>query len=432
MINAMSLKEIFVFIEEILLGMIGIILILRFYNRVYKKPIINKMRLYLYAVIIIPVVSTSVGVLLPGRAIAVPPITVLCSFLFLRYYLPDRKKKILFSCILFMISCVWLMLADLIITPLQSQYYWGIIVFAHLVFWLILELINKIGKYEETDIPFSMWLLLMIITVSSAAALYIILYFIISRENPYVLTSEIPIMLVLLFINLSLFIFFDRFSILMHDTKEKAVLEQRLQMQEKHYQELETTHNQIRSIQHDMKNHLRTAIQLVSGQESNGELIAFLKKKASQISEVEQVIATGNVYLDTILNIKVSEMMQAHIEVDTDIHIPSNIKLSFEQITTILGNLLDNVKEACQLLPENERWAKIQINYINHTLFIRIENSFSKAALWEKGLPLSIKKNSAQHGIGLKNVRKIVEETGAFCIEETPVSFLVRIALYGL
>lgn len=433
MIDIGLLTDITLFAEEILLGIIEMLLILRLYGRAYGNALLGKRRLYLYAASFVAIAASLMEVIiLPAWPVTAPPVTVLLSFFFLRYFPSKRSKKILFSGILFVISCLWLIIADIMITPLQNKNYWGIDALLHLVFWLLLELVNRIGKYEETDIPFSLWILLLGIAISSAAALYTMFYFMINRDDPYAVTVEIPVMLALLFINLSLFVFFDRFSILIRDTKEKASLEQKLQMQETHYRELDMAHQQIRAIEHDMKNYLRTAAKLAEQEESNAELAAFLNGITGRINQIEKAVSTGNPYLDTVLNIKISELARESIRVDTKIQVPSRMELSFEQASGILGNLLDNAKEACLALPDPARWVRINIEYINHALFIRIENPLDRPIVWKDGLPVSTKNDPVMHGIGLKNVKRIIGETGTLGIETTPSSFVARIALYDL
>lgn len=328
------------------------------------------------------------------------------------------------------------MIADILITPLQRRHYFIILIFARLVFWLLLELIPKMGKYDQTDIPISLWLLFLAIALSSLTVLHLISYYMTRRDNPYQVTTEIPVMLALLLINLSLFVFFDRFSVLMHDSRQKLLLEQQLYLQEQHYRELAMAHQQIRALQHDMNNYLQTVAHLGAKQESSSELIAFVNNAGRQFTRIEQLVSTGNACIDSILNIKLSEMKQEHIPVDTKILVPPNLNLSFEQSVILFGNLLDNAKEACLALPPQERFTKLQITYTNHTLLIRIENSSHPVTRWKGGLPLttkvSVKQDSSLHGLGLKNVQRAVEQSGTFHIEAAPASFLVKIALYDL
>lgn len=424
------------FAEEALLSIIEILLILKLYHRVFGRPSLPTRKLYIQAILVLLAAAVSLSIIIPERSVAMPPLTVLCSFLFLRYYPSGRRKKLLFGTVLFVISCLWLMIADILITPLQQRNYFIILLFARLVFWLLLELIHKIGKYEETAIPISLWVLLLAIALSSLTVLYLISYYMIRRDNPYQVTTELPVMLALLFINLSLFVFFDRFSVLIRDSRQKLLLEQQLCLQEQHYRELDMAHQQIRALQHDMNNYLQTVAHLGANQESSSELIAFVNNAGRQLTRIEQLVSTGNSCMDSILNTKLSEMAQEHIPVDTKILVPPGLNLSFEQSVILFGNLLDNAREACLALPPQERFTKLQITYTNHTLLIRIENSSPPVTRWKDGLPLttkvSTKQASSLHGLGLKNVQRTVEQSGTIHIEAAPASFLVKIVLYDL
>ncbi len=426
-----SIADSLYFGEDILFATIEILLILRLYNHIYGEAKNSNIRLYWKAGLAIMLVSILLKIVLqPGRPAAFPPVTVFCSFLFLKKYPANIQKKILFSTLLITTAILEMVLADLILTPLQIQYFAPLLL--HLIFWILLELIIKIGKYIEAEIPYSLWALLLSVTLSSIAVTFIMWYYIIRRENPYLLTSEIPVMLLLLFINVSLFVFFDKFSAFIQQAKEKVMLEQQLQMQNSHYKELEATHRQFQSIQHDMKNCLRTASQLAMKQEKNGELITYLNKVSGQIYEIEQVVSTGNENLDSVLNIKITEMKRDNIFVNTEIQVPPGIKFSFEQSVTILGNLLDNAKEACLKLPQDARWVYIKAQVTKHVLFIRIENSTNKVIEWKDGLPVSTKQARGVHGIGLRNIREIIGDAETINIEALPHCFQVRIVIYDI
>lgn len=428
-----NMTDFALFAEELLLSMIGVLLILKLYDRIYGNAVISLTRLRALAAGSAVAVTFLLKLMLPpGRPAATPPVTVFCSLLFLRYYPIRYGKKLLFSFILFLISFLWMIIADLLVTPLESVHYLTLTAFLHLVFYLLLYLIVRLGTYKEIYIPFRLWLVLMGIASFTAVVMVFILYFMLRRENPYAVTVEIPVLLLLLVINISLFVLFDRFSILIRDAKEKAALERQMQMQEMHYRELYAAHEQIRTICHDMKNYLRTAAELASKQENHSELLAFLSRTTGQLQEAEQVISTGNTSLDSVLNVKIAELAREHVRLDTKIHIPPDMNLSFEQAAGIFGNLLDNALEAERFLPEDERWLTLRMNYSNHALLIRIENASRNYIVWNQGLPVSSKNNPLSHGLGLKSVKKLVEQTGTFRIETTPSSFVVRLVLYDL
>lgn len=416
---------------EVVLSMIEILFILRLFHKVFGEARINHIKLYAAAAIAMLAITCGLRMVLnPVRPAALPPITVLCSMFFLLCYPPNRQKKVLYIGILLTVSYFWILLYDLIVTPIEDKSIWLTLILCHVGFYLLLELIRKTDNGKQWSIPFHLWLLLMAITLASTAALGVMEYYISNREDPYSLTVEIPISLIFLFINLSLFVVFDKFSTLMHTERENTMLEQQVQLQHRYYKELETAHQQVRALHHDMGNYIRTAEQLAAKQDSNNELIGFLNAASGQLKEIETVITTGNQYLDSILNIKIAEMLHEGVSVETDIHVPYSLKLSFEQAVIIVGNLMDNAREACRELQSGERWVRINLSYINHTLFIRIENSASPIQKWDNGLPVSTKNEPFFHGLGLKNVKKAVEALGTMDVESTAQSFLVRIALY--
>ncbi|WP_193726930.1 GHKL domain-containing protein [Paenibacillus guangzhouensis] len=94
---------------------------------------------------------------------------------------------------------------------------------------------------------------------------------------------------------------------------------------------------------------------------------------------------------------------------------------------------MDNVQEACEVLPEHERWSRITLSFINWSLIISIVNAASReVSEWEGSLPVTMKPNRINHGLGLKSLQQKVESSGSLHIESKPDSFSVEIVLYGL
>jgi|GEM_PF-6002038 len=183
------------FAMEILCSMVGMVLILRLYNRVYGKANISNKKLYLAAAVVIVVVTCFTrAILAPFRPAAWPPVTVLFSFPFLICYPKNRQKKILYSILLLTVSWAWLFAYDLITSPLEFKNVWVITSVFHCGFWGLLELIRKIDKGETYNIPYSLWHLLTAISMASMMTLGITWYYVTQRDNPYLLTIELPVL----------------------------------------------------------------------------------------------------------------------------------------------------------------------------------------------------------------------------------------------
>ena len=83
-------------------------------------------------------------------------------------------------------------------------------------------------------------------------------------------------------------------------------------------------------------------------------------------------------------------------------------------IGIILNNGLDNAIEACMRMreknPNAEAYIAIKSFMAKGMYFIEIENSFDGMALFDKdsGFPISTKEDKEVHGIGLKNIKKLL------------------------
>lgn len=416
------------------LGLIEMLFLLRLYLRRYGRPSVRIWKIATFMLLTFMVVTLIYREMVePHHPVALSAVNVLCSLVVLPFFRQaNYRKKILFGLLLFAVASFWILTYDLIITPLPKKNFLLVEVMCHIIFWLLLELIGRYGNRKRQVIPFSWWFLLMLISAASIFIYFLIFHYIITSETPYVTTIEIPVMLVLMFINLSLFVLFDRFAEFTYADRERLLLRQQLGMQYEHYKKTEHIYGRMRTMHHDMRNHLQAASRLVR-QEEHQELDEYLQQAVLQLSSYEQMAASGNPILDSILNMKAEELLQEGIRIKLDLHVPPSLKLTFEQGVTIFGNLLDNAKEACLKLPPEERWVDITLSYINATLMIAIANSANGTAAFQRGgMPVTQKSDKENHGLGIKNVRRAIEKNGTMQIESQPDCFRVEIALYDL
>lgn len=77
-------------------------------------------------------------------------------------------------------------------------------------------------------------------------------------------------------------------------------------------------------------------------------------------------------------------------------------------IFVILYNLLDNAIEACEKVPNGQRWIYLSLRQVNEMLMINIQNSFQVQPIYKKGELLTLKNDKHLHGLGMRSVKKIV------------------------
>lgn len=118
------------------------------------------------------------------------------------------------------------------------------------------------------------------------------------------------------------------------------------------------------------------------------------------------------------------------IDFDVRLDFPDHMPLTDVELCTVLGNLLDNAKEACERQKEGLRHILIAGEIRGSMYFLKIENTYNGKILQKNGRFLSQKGDSPYHGIGLSSVRKIIEtHAGSLDIVPRGNTFFVGIAI---
>ena len=131
-----------------------------------------------------------------------------------------------------------------------------------------------------------------------------------------------------------------------------------------------------------------------------------------------------------MLNYLLSDAENLRIRVEIKVSVPSEIYISLFDLNVILGNLINNAKEAvCKC---KDRWIDIDIGYDKEILFIQIKNPYNGDIHKMGEEYVTTKMDGGEHGIGLKNVKKIVKKNGGrIKMDASNGIFTSRIMLYG-
>lgn len=426
-------RELLTFVVCFLFNLFDMIIIIRYMNHLYGKTVINK-RLFSGAALVLIMISTKI--MLSASYFILWGITAL-SLVMLLAYPKNKRKKLLFGVILVLIALVSIVLTFVTTMTVMSNFtIVGVltVLLPHLLFLSLTEAAAKLNRTAGYQISFKMWILLLSIPITSLISIPCLIILIENSKLSTHQTSalEIPMLVIILYINLIVFYLYEKFNALLKTGIERALLKQQISLQERYYQNLEQTHQRIKSIRHDMKNNLETISYLLSENQTK-KLQSYLKNITDNVQNTERIIYTGNPPIDSVLNIKLSELKQQNIQVNTNILIPQNLKINFEQAVVLFGNIIDNAIEACQLLSKNQRWINFKMSYTDNILYISLINSADKTHLLKNNLLQSRKEDKFLHGLGLKNVQKIVDEfKGIMKISTDNDSFHLKIILYNI
>lgn len=211
---------------------------------------------------------------------------------------------------------------------------------------------------------------------------------------------------------------------------EIAKLKQdRAEILERDYQALRRTYADNAKLYHDLHNHIEAIYQCLTGGDIQ-EAVQYCEELRTPVREISQTVWTGDKAIDYLISSKMALAEQEHIQTAVNIEYPRNTNIRSVDLTTILGNLLDNALEAAETASDCLRFLNLTIRRINAMLIIKVENGYGEAPAQENGKLLTSKMDKAFHGWGLKSVQTAAERyDGAINTEYTDGIFKTVVTL---
>lgn len=171
----------------------------------------------------------------------------------------------------------------------------------------------------------------------------------------------------------------------------------------KHIGEVEKLYRDIRSMRHDMGNHIQTLEHLVAHNNMD-DATEYLEHLKNEWDEVSPEIKTGSPVIDVILMEKLREAKERQIRFLSDFHYPHNTKLNAFDLSVIMNNALNNCMEN---VSGDDPYISISSFRKNSIFMITIKNSFGgQLNFGDSDLPETTK-SGMEHGMGLNNIRRV-------------------------
>lgn len=285
------------------------------------------------------------------------------------------------------------------------------------VLYVISSILSFKGKI--IDIYQSLYLLIPCLAIYS---LILIFYFVqaihIDNKNYYLFTlfpkiySAVPFVSMGLLVTLILNAHIFKKTLQIKEIEQKNLLmEQQFKLQINHSKNIEGLYSGIRSVKHDMSNHLLCLKSLAENGKIE-EIKKYLYTLGQTIDKLDYKIKTGNTISDAIINEKYNIAKTENIEFTCDFILPKELILDSVDLCIILSNCLDNAIEACMNIQDKTIDRKISItSYIQDLyLIIEISNTTAYKPKYKNNILISSKEDKLNHGIGISNIETIVEK----------------------
>ncbi|MDD6492050.1 MAG: ATP-binding protein [Firmicutes bacterium] len=235
----------------------------------------------------------------------------------------------------------------------------------------------------------------------------------------------------LLLINLDVLYMYKKMQTYKNETVEINLLKQQNVYVKARYEEMEKQWLRLRRMRHNMANNCVLEMSYLEKKQYE-LLMEHYRERLGIIRKQEDVIQTGNIAIDSILNYKLCVAGEVQIVVNRIIEIADEVRISNLDLNVLIGNLFDNAMEAVRGLKPEKRKIDLCIKTDKTAFLLEIRNPYEGRRQKDREENfLTGKKDKIFHGLGLKEVKEIVKKYhGKFTVEEKEEEFRVGIFVY--
>lgn len=283
----------------------------------------------------------------------------------------------------------------------------------------ILSYHNKKDLFLPIRFRIILLLLVCLGIIASDQLLNIIIYFDLAESHDILTTrleSHLEIISYIILIIIFGFIIFIEYLGFVSQQNEELRKDAALnELKKDHYETINTTISVLRTWKHDYLTHLQIILNLAKNQQYT-DLENYIGEIEQQLINTTQFVTTGNQILDALLSSKILEFQKYDIKFTYEIFIVSTLPFDNMTFASLIGNLLNNAFDACRNMKSKEpKYINFYIKPFQSMLYIKIENSTDNHYQYNPDGTLRSTKSVGEHGIGLKSVKKIVEDAKGFC-----------------
>lgn len=177
-------------------------------------------------------------------------------------------------------------------------------------------------------------------------------------------------------------------------------------LREAYYQSLRARESQVRQLRHDLRNHLTVLGGLLDRQQW-AEACAYLDELGRQEGLQGPVRFCENEAANVVLAVKAAELEQAGVRADFKAQLPLSLPLTDTDLCALLGNALDNAREAAARCPDP--WVRLRCRQDKGLFMLQVENPVAGPVAPDLA---TTKADRTAHGFGIPGMREIAQRCG--------------------
>ena len=197
-----------------------------------------------------------------------------------------------------------------------------------------------------------------------------------------------------------------------------ALLIAREQAEQRYFEAVDEKNAEARILRHDMNNHL-AAVAMLLQEKKTEEAKTYLQQVMEGLEATKPPVRTGIGVLDGVLMAKETAAREKGIRLTMEFDGGmQSCQVPDHELCSLFGNLLDNSVEACERLPEGERWAKLKVSRQMDMVCVLCENPYDEVKR-EGGKIVTRKADPKSHGLGLQQMERLIKKHGGTMEIET-------------
>lgn len=214
--------------------------------------------------------------------------------------------------------------------------------------------------------------------------------------------------------NVVIYYVFDRYSQSIWKLQQQEVMITKLEMEEKHYGQIEQVNQDHAAFLHDIRHYMKVIGEMAADNDDEA-ILQILSELQIKVSNTEAEMLCPNRLLSVILNEKKKEAEKRNISVKIVIEPGFSIdQIADTDLIVIISNLLDNALEAAEKCQNGYIKVSLFTQNANHFSIIKIVNNYIGEIEVREGRLWSSKEEKARHGYGIQNVSNMASKYGGY------------------
>lgn len=292
-----------------------------------------------------------------------------------------------------------------------------ILILSRLILFAILIVISRISSKKRNNVTADMsnkeWIQFLIFPIFTICAVMLMVNSVMKSYHSDIVPVYYIIAIGLIVLNLVVFHLISEILEHSRKMKEAQILRQQSIGQVELYNSMRENYNIQRQRTHEYKNQI-VCMDMLMKKKDYSKLEDYIGNISDGLDAQLDMVDTNNDVVNAILNAKYYEAIKNDVLFVLKINDLSDIKVSDEDIVTILSNLLDNAIEAAKQCDVGKRTVKIKLLSEDDVLSIAVTNAYkTEPMLTEDGYIRTTKNNKEEHGWGIRNIVATLEKYNA-------------------